>query len=313
MKSVITGVAGFIGSHLAERLLLLGHEVVGVDKFLDNYPQPFKESNLSGLRGHERCKFIDRDVMGLDLHQLLDGVDYLFHLAGQPGVRASWGTEFTRYTENNVMATQMLLEAAKGKKLRKFVYASTSSVYGDTRDLPMREDGLTRPVSPYGVSKLAAEHLCYLYCKAFAVPTVALRFFTVYGPRQRPDMFFHIFMRGLLRSEEIPLYDDGEQTRDFTYCSDIIDGVIGAANYPGSGEVFNLGGGSETTLLNAIALAERIAGRKARLKRFDRQKGDVRHTSASLEAARSKFAYAPSVNLEEGLARQWQWIQTLGY
>jgi nucleoside-diphosphate-sugar epimerase len=313
MKSVITGVAGFIGSHLAEKLLLLGHEVVGVDKFLDNYPQPFKESNLSGLRGHERCKFIDRDVMGLDLHQLLDGVDYLFHLAGQPGVRASWGTEFARYTENNVMATQMLLEAVKGKKLRKFVYASTSSVYGDTRDLPMREDGLTRPVSPYGVSKLAAEHLCYLYCKAFAVPTVALRFFTVYGPRQRPDMFFHIFMRGLLRNEEIPLYDDGEQTRDFTYCSDIIDGVLGAANYPGSGEVFNLGGGSETSLLNAIALAERIAGRKARLKRYDRQKGDVRHTSASLEAARSKIAYAPKVNLEEGLARQWQWIQTLGY
>ena len=313
MKSVITGVAGFIGSHLAEKLLVLGHEVVGVDNFLDNYPQPFKESNLSGLRGHERCRFIDRDVMALDLHQLLDGVDYLFHLAGQPGVRASWGTEFARYTENNVMATQMLLEAAKGKKLRKFVYASTSSVYGDTRDLPMREDGLTRPVSPYGVSKLAAEHLCYLYCKAFAVPTVALRFFTVYGPRQRPDMFFHIFMRGLLRSEEIPLYDDGEQTRDFTYCSDIIDGVLGAANYPGSGEVFNLGGGSETSLLNAIALAERIAGRKARLKRYDRQKGDVRHTSASLEAARSKFAYAPSVNLEEGLARQWQWIQTLGY
>jgi UDP-glucose 4-epimerase len=313
MKSVITGVAGFIGSHLAEKLLLLGHEVVGVDKFLDNYPQPFKENNLSGLRGHERCKFIDGDVMGLDLHQLLDGVDYLFHLAGQPGVRASWGTEFARYTENNVMATQMLLEAAKGKKLRKFVYASTSSVYGDTSDLPMREDGLTRPVSPYGVSKLAAEHLCYLYCKAFAVPTVALRFFTVYGPRQRPDMFFHIFMRGLLRSEEIPLYDDGEQTRDFTYCSDIIDGVLGAANYPGSGEVFNLGGGSETSLLNAIALVERIAGRKARLKRCDRQKGDVRHTSASLEAARSKIAYAPSVNLEEGLARQWQWIQTLGY
>ena len=313
MKSVITGVAGFIGSHLAEKLLALGHEVVGVDKFLDNYPKRFKESNLSGLRGDERCMLVDRDLMGLDPHQLLDGVDYLFHMAGQPGVRASWGTEFGRYTENNIMATQALLEAAKGKKLRKFVYASTSSVYGDTRDLPMREDGLTRPVSPYGVSKLAAEHLCYLYCKAFGVPTVALRFFTVYGPRQRPDMFFHIFMRGLLRSEEIPLYDDGEQTRDFTFCSDIIDGVLGAANYPGSGEVFNLGGGSETSLLNAIALAERIAGRKARLKRFDRQKGDVRHTSASLDAARAKLAYAPKVKLEEGLARQWQWIQTLGY
>jgi UDP-glucose 4-epimerase len=313
MKSVVTGVAGFIGSHLAEKLLALGHEVVGVDKFLDNYPQSFKESNLANLRGHERCKLIEKDVMALDPHQLLDGVDYLFHLAGQPGVRASWGTEFARYTENNIMATQMLLEAAKEKKLRKFVYASTSSVYGDTKDLPMREDGLTRPVSPYGVSKLAAENLCYLYCKAYAVPTVALRFFTVYGPRQRPDMFFHIFMRGLLRGEQTPLYDDGEQTRDFTFCSDIVDGVLGAANYPGAGEVFNLGGGSETSLLDAIALAERITGRKAGLKRYDRQRGDVRHTSASLGAARSKLGYAPQVNLEEGLTRQWQWIQTLGY
>jgi UDP-glucose 4-epimerase len=313
MKSVITGVAGFIGSHLAEKLLVLGHEVVGIDKFLDNYPRSFKESNLGSLGGHQRCKLIERDIMELDLHELLNGADYLYHLAGQPGVRASWGTEFARYTENNIMATQRLLEAAKGKSLRKFVYASTSSVYGDTRDLPMRENGLTQPVSPYGVSKLAAEHLCYLYGKAYAVPTVALRFFTVYGPRQRPDMFFHIFMRGLLRNEETPLYDDGEQTRDFTFCSDIVDGVVSAANYPGLGEVFNLGGGSETSLLDAIALAERITGRKAKLKRLDRQRGDVRHTSASLEAARLKLAYAPRISLEEGLARQWQWIQTLGY
>jgi UDP-glucose 4-epimerase len=177
----------------------------------------------------------------------------------------------------------------------------------------MREDGMTCPVSPYGVSKLAAEHLCYLYSKAFAVPTVALRFFTVYGPRQRPDMFFHIFMRGLLRDEEIPLYDDGEQTRDFTFFSDIVEGVVSAARYPGMGEVFNLGGGSETSLLNAIVLAEGIAGRKARLKTFERQKGDVRHTSASLAAARAQLAYSPRVNLEEGLAQQWRWIQTLGY
>jgi nucleoside-diphosphate-sugar epimerase len=313
MKSIITGAAGFIGSHLAEKLLLLGHEVVGVDKFLDNYPQRFKESNLAAFRSHEKCRVIESDIRDLNLHELLEDADYIFHLAGQPGVRASWGTEFTRYTENNIMATQMLLEAAKGKSLRKFVYASTSSVYGDSRDLPMRENGLTRPVSPYGVSKLAAEHLCYLYWKAFAVPTVALRFFTVYGPRQRPDMFFHIFMRALLRGEEVPLYDDGEQTRDFTFCSDIVDGVLGAASYGGTGEVFNLGGGSEMSLLNAIALAERIAGRKARIKRGDRQKGDVRHTSASLEAARSKIGYAPCVQLEEGLARQWQWMQNLGY
>ena len=313
MKSIVTGVAGFIGSHLAEKLLLLGHNVTGVDRFLDNYPQPFKESNLAGLRERDEFTFIEADIVSLDLKQLLDGADYLFHMAGQPGVRASWGKDFARYTENNIAATQMLLEAAKGTPLKKFVYASTSSVYGDTRDLPMREDGMTCPVSPYGVSKLAAEHLCYLYSKAFAVPTVALRFFTVYGPRQRPDMFFHIFMRGLLRDEEIPLYDDGEQTRDFTFFSDIVEGVVSAARYPGTGEVFNLGGGSETSLLNAIVLAEGIAGRKARLKTFERQKGDVRHTSASLAAARAQLAYSPRVNLEEGLAQQWRWIQTLGY
>jgi UDP-glucose 4-epimerase len=313
MKSLITGAAGFVGSHLTEKLLLLGHEVTGIDKFLDNYPQPFKEGNLAGLRGHKSFNLIEGDIVSLDLKRLLDSVDYLFHLAGQPGVRASWGKDFSRYTENNVSATQMLLEAAKETRLKKFVYASTSSVYGDTLDLPMREDGLTRPVSPYGVSKLAAEHLCYLYSKAFAVPTVALRFFTVYGPRQRPDMFFHIFMRGLLRGEEIPLYDDGEQTRDFTFVSDIVDGLLGAAQYPGTGEVFNLGGGSQTTLLNAIALVERLTGHKARLTRFDRQKGDVRHTSASLAAARSKLAYAPQVNLEQGLEQQWRWMQTLGY
>lgn len=313
MRSLITGVAGFIGSHLAERLLALNHQVIGIDAFLDNYERPFKEKNLAAVLNHPGFVFLNQDILRSDLPDLLQGVSYVFHLAGQPGVRSSWGKEFVRYSDNNLMATQMLLEAAKKAQPAKFVYASTSSVYGDTDDLPMREEGQTRPVSPYGVSKLAAEHLCYLYWKAFKVPTVALRFFTVYGPRQRPDMFFHIFMRGLLRNEEIPLYDDGEQTRDFTYCSDIVDGVLGAAFYAGSGEVFNLGGGAETSLLNAIALIEKIAGRKAQLRRSDRQKGDVRHTRASIEAARAKLDYEPRVGLEMGLARQWDWIKSLGY
>ncbi|MGE5306210.1 MAG: NAD-dependent epimerase/dehydratase family protein [Alphaproteobacteria bacterium] len=313
MKSLITGVAGFIGSHLAERLLALDHQVIGIDVFLDNYERPFKEKNLAAIVGHPAFVFLNQDILRSDLADLLKDVSYVFHLAGQPGVRSSWGREFVRYSDNNVMATQMLLEAAKEARPAKFVYASTSSVYGDTEDLPMREQGQTRPVSPYGVSKLAAEHLCYLYWKAFNVPTVALRFFTVYGPRQRPDMFFHIFMRGLLRNEEIPLYDDGEQTRDFTYCSDIVDGVLSAAFYAGSGEVFNLGGGAETSLLNAIALIEKIAGRKAQLRRCDRQKGDVRHTRASIEVARAKLAYEPRVGLAIGLARQWDWIKSLGY
>jgi nucleoside-diphosphate-sugar epimerase len=313
LKSLITGVAGFIGSHLAEKLLQEGHEVLGIDKFLDNYPRNLKDNSLSVFAQHPRFSFLDQDLMLVDLKQLLSDVTYVFHLAGQPGVRASWGQDFAKYSENNIRATQMLLEAAKGSRLAKFVYASTSSVYGDTDDLPMREDGRTRPVSPYGVSKLAAEHLCYLYWKAFGVPTVALRFFTVYGPRQRPDMFFHIFMRGLLREEEVPLYDDGEQTRDFTFCSDIVSGILGGAFYPGSGDVFNLGGGTQTSLLSAIAMIGKITGRSAKLKRFDRQKGDVRHTNASIEAAKAKLGYFPQVRLEEGLTREWDWIKSLGY
>ena len=313
MRSLINGVAGFIGSHLAERLLALGHHVIGMDVFLDNYERPLKEKNLAAVINQPAFVFLNQDILRSDLRDLLRDVSYVFHLAGQPGVRSSWGKDFVRYSNNNLMATQMLLEAAKESQLAKFVYASTSSVYGDTDDLPMREAGQTRPVSPYGVSKLAAEHLCYLYWKAYRVPTVALRFFTVYGPRQRPDMFFHILMRGLLRNEEIPLYDDGEQTRDFTYCSDIVDGVLSAGFYPGSGEVFNLGGGTETSILNAVALIEKISGRKAQLRRFDRQKGDVRHTRASIEAARAKLDYGPRVGLEMGLARQWDWIKGLGY
>lgn len=308
MKALVTGVAGFIGSHLAERLLAAGHEVAGVDSFLDNYPRSFKERNLADLSGQKRFRFIGQDLLQCDLAALLRGVTHVFHLAGQPGVRASWGREFSRYTENNISATQLLLEAAKGAALEKFVYASTSSVYGDTDDLPMREDGLTRPVSPYGATKLAAEHLCHLYWKAFGVPTVSLRFFTVYGPRQRPDMFFHLFMRALRRGEEVPLFDDGEQTRDFTFCQDIVDGVVAAGEYPDKGEVFNLGGGSEVSLLDAIALAEKIAGKKARLKRLDRQKGDVRHTRARLEQARAKLDYRPKVGLEQGLESEWRWI-----
>ena len=312
MNSLVTGAAGFIGSHLVEKLLRSGHDVVGIDNYLDNYPRHFKDGNLANFLGHPKFTFINEDLTRTDLPRLLQGADYLFHLAGQPGVRSSWGREFSRYTENNISATQLLLESAKELKLRKFVYASTSSVYGDTTDLPMREDGLTRPVSPYGATKLAAEHLCHLYNKGYGVPTVALRFFTVYGPRQRPDMFFHIFMRALLTGDAVPLYDDGEQTRDFTYCADIVDGIVAAAHYPGQGEVFNLGGGSQVSLLAAIALTEKIAGVKANLQRFDRQRGDVRHTRARLDAAREKLKYDPKVGLEEGLEQEWQWIRSMG-
>jgi nucleoside-diphosphate-sugar epimerase len=311
MKVLVTGVAGFVGSHLAEKLLSENYDVVGVDKFLDNYARRFKQKNLEPFLKHPKFKFLEEDLLRLNLRELLKDVSFVFHLAAQPGVRSSWGDEFFQYSQNNIMATQLLLEASKESQVKKIVYASSSSVYGDTDDLPMREEGNTRPVSPYGVSKLAAEHLCYLYWKAYGVPTVSLRFFTVYGPRQRPDMFFHIFMDRLRKNQEVPLYDDGEQTRDFTYCGDIVDGLLGAALYPGAGEVFNLGGGTESSVLNAIHIVEKLSGRKAKLKTFERQKGDVRHTRARLDSATEKLRYRPKISLEEGLSRQWHWIQTL--
>lgn len=311
MKVLVTGVAGFVGSHLAEKLLSEKYDVVGIDKFLDNYPRPFKQKNLAPFLKNPAFKFLEADLLQINLRELLKDISYVFHLAAQPGVRSSWGDEFNQYSQNNIMATQLLLEASKESRVQKMVYASSSSVYGDTDDLPMREEGNTRPVSPYGVSKLAAEHLCYLYWKAYRVPTVSLRFFTVYGPRQRPDMFFHIFMDRLRKNEEVPLYDDGEQTRDFTYCGDIVDGLLAAAVYPGTGEVFNLGGGTESSVLNAIHIVEKISGRKAKLKTFERQKGDVRHTRARLDSATEKLGYRPKVDLEEGLAQEWHWIQTL--
>jgi UDP-glucose 4-epimerase len=311
MKSIVTGAAGFIGSHLAERLIREGHEVCGVDRFFDNYPRRLKESNLSRLIGHSRFQLMEGDLTRLDLDELLRDVTFVFHQAALPGVRTSWGREFVHYTHNNILATQSLLEACKGKGIKKFVYASSSSVYGDTTDLPMREEGQTRPVSPYGVSKLAAEHLCYLYWKNFEVPTVSLRYFTVYGPRQRPDMSFHIFMKALLADEEIPLYDDGGQSRDFTFCSDIVEGNLAAALYPGAGDVFNLGGGSRITLSEVIRMLETISGRKAKLRRLERQKGDVRHTEAETSRAKEKLGFAPRVALADGLAQEWEWIRNL--
>ena len=311
MKSIVTGAAGFIGSHLAERLIRDGHDVWGVDRFFDNYPRRLKESNLSQLISHSRFRLVEGDLTRLDLDELLRDVTFVFHLAALPGVRTSWGREFVHYTHNNILTTQTLLEACKGKGIKKFVYASSSSVYGDTTDLPMREEGQTRPVSPYGVSKLAAEHLCYLYWKNFEVPTVSLRYFTVYGPRQRPDMSFHIFMKALLAGEEIPLYDDGGQSRDFTFCSDIVEGNLAAALYPGAGDVFNLGGGSRITLSKVIRMLETISGRKAKLRRLERQKGDVRHTEAETSRAKEKLGFAPRVALADGLAQEWEWIRKM--
>ncbi|HXH09628.1 MAG TPA: NAD-dependent epimerase/dehydratase family protein [Alphaproteobacteria bacterium] len=312
MKFLVTGAAGFVGSHLTERLLGEGHEVVGVDCFVPYYPRELKEKNLAALVPHARFRFIEANLLDLDLPALLaQGIDGIFHQAAQAGVRASWGKEFADYTLLNILATQHLLEAAKTQPLRKFVYASSSSVYGDVTTLPMREDALPKPLSPYGVSKLSAEHLCYLYWKNYGVPTIALRYFTVYGPRQRPDMAFHRFLRLMLQGQPIPIYGDGEQKRDFTYIDDIVEANLLAFQTPLAGEVFNIGGGTTITLIDAIGVCEEVTRRRAKLDIQPAEKGDVRQTLADVSRAAQHLGYHPKVRLRQGLEAEWQWVQEL--
>jgi UDP-glucose 4-epimerase len=311
VKALVTGAAGFIGSHLSEALLAAGHEVVGVDCFLDYYPRAIKEHNLAVARRSPRYRFVEQSLVDGDVDALLDGTDWVFHQAAQAGVRASWGADFRIYSDNNVFATQRLLEACRKHQPRKFVYASSSSVYGDTDDLPMRETGHTRPVSPYGVTKLAGEHLVWLYWKNYAIPTVSLRYFTVYGPRQRPDMAFHRFIRAVLGGEEINLYGDGTQSRDFTFVADIVAANVAAAEREVEGRVFNVGGGSRVTVNEVIAMIGEIAGRSPRVKRMDVQKGDVRHTAADTSAAQSELGFLPRVDTRQGLEREVEWLREL--
>lgn len=311
MKCLVTGAAGFIGSHLCRRLLSDGIDVLGIDCFTDYYARELKERNLNPLLPHDRFHFMDRDILELELRPLIESVDAVYHMAAQAGVRASWGEQFSVYTQNNIDATQKLLEASKGVSLQKFVYASSSSVYGSCPELPMREASPLCPYSPYGVSKLAAEHLCGLYFQNFGVPAVSLRFFTVYGPGQRPDMAFHKFLKAAAQDAVLPVYGDGTQTRDFTYIDDIIDGIIGAYERGTPGEVYNLGGGNQKELNSVFPILERITGRPLKLKRVGHQKGDVPHTFASIEKARAELGFSPGVSLEEGLNDEWRWIRTL--
>jgi nucleoside-diphosphate-sugar epimerase len=307
VKALVTGAAGFIGSQISEALIAEGHEVVGLDCFLDYYPRAAKERNLSGLRAGERFEFVEASLVDADLDALLDGVDWVFHQAAQAGVRSSWGEDFRIYSDNNIYGTQRLLEAARRRRPAKLVYASSSSVYGDTADLPMRETSATRPVSPYGVSKLAAEHLVWLYWKNYGVPTVSLRYFTVYGPRQRPDMAFHRFIRAVATGERIKLFGDGEQSRDFTFVGDIVAANLAAAAAEVAGTVYNLGGGSRTTVNEVIRTIGELVGREPLVDRLEVQKGDVRHTAADTSAALREIGFSPEVDLVEGLRRQVAW------
>jgi nucleoside-diphosphate-sugar epimerase len=309
MNALVTGVAGFIGSTLAERLLADGADVVGIDCFTDYYPRSIKERNLAGPLAHPRFRFVESRIQDVDLPALLKDRTHLFHLAAQAGVRKSWGRDFAIYTVNNIEATQTLLEAACGMtKLERFVYSSSSSVYGDHTPMPMREDALPQPISPYGVSKLAAEQLCYLYFANYGVPTVSLRYFTVYGPRQRPDMGFHKFLRATILGEPITLYGDGDQTRDFTFVSDAVSANVAAATRGIPGRVYNIGGGSRVSVNEVLRMIGRIAGRTPLITVDPVQKGDMRHTYADTSLARRDLGYAPTVGLEEGLAAEHRWL-----
>ena len=308
MNALVTGAAGFVGSTLAERLLGDGADVVGIDCFTDYYPRATKERNLDGLRRHPRFRLIESRIQDADLATLLRDRTHVFHLAAQAGVRKSWGRDFSIYTVNNIEATQVLLEALVGTAVKKLVYASSSSVYGDSVAMPMREDALPQPLSPYGVSKLAAEQLCYLYHVNFAVPTVALRYFTVYGPRQRPDMGFHKFLRATILGKPISLYGDGEQTRDFTFVADAVSATVAAAASGIPGRVYNIGGGSRVSVNQVLEMVARVSGRRPLVTRDPAQKGDMRHTYADTSLARADLGFVPSVSLEEGLAAEHQWL-----
>jgi nucleoside-diphosphate-sugar epimerase len=310
ITSLVTGAAGFVGSHLCERLLREGHQVIGVDVFADYYPRSVKEANLTDLGGAPAFRFVEGDLTRMDLTSLVRDVEYIFHQAGQPGVRPSWGKDFDVYLDCNIRATQRLLEAARAAgRLRCLVYASSSSVYGETPDLPLREDSPTRPYSPYGVTKMAAEHLCSLYHANYGVPTVSLRYFTVYGPRQRPDMGFHRFIRAALEDRPIPVYGDGEQTRDFTYVSDAVEANWLAVAPSAVGQVFNIGGGSRVSVNQVLATLEDVLGRSIRRERQPAQPGDVRHTWADTRRAKEILGFTPKVSLREGLTREAAWLK----
>jgi nucleoside-diphosphate-sugar epimerase len=308
MKAFVTGAAGFIGSHLTTALLDRGAEVTGLDCFTDYYPRVVKEANLAVNAGRPGFHFVDGSLQHTDLAALLAGKTHVFHLAAQAGVRKSWGADFRVYTEQNVDSTQRLLEACVGRGLHRFVYASSSSVYGDNVSIPMREDALPQPVSPYGVTKLAAEHLCHLYFVNHQVPTTSVRYFTVYGPRQRPDMAFHRFIKAAIKGRPVTLYGDGEQTRDFTYVTDAVAATVAAGDKGVPGRAYNVGGGSRVSVNRLFEIIGRIHGSPLAIRREPSQKGDMRDTFADSSLARQDLGFAPRVSLEEGLEAEYRWL-----
>lgn len=309
---LVSGCAGFIGSHLTEALLTSGNSVIGVDCFNDNYARREKLRNLERAQSWDGFEFLPIDLARGDLRDLVAECDAVFHLAAEPGVRASWGERFELYLRNNILATERLLEAVKASPEKRFVYASSSSIYGEAEKLPTPESVTPQPVSPYGVTKLAAEHLCQLYRASYGVDTVLLRYFSVYGPRQRPDMAFNIFCRAAIKNEPLIVYGDGRQTRDFTFIEDVVAGTRRAATGSHAvGGVYNIGGGSQVSVAEAIELIGQFAGRSLDVRHVERQQGDVKDTGADVTRAETDLGFVPRVALQDGLEAEFNWILEL--
>jgi UDP-glucose 4-epimerase len=309
MKALVTGVAGFIGSHLAEALIERGDRVIGIDCFSNYYSRMRKEENIEKLLREKNFSLIEEDIAKADLSVLSD-VDCCFHQAAQPGVRASWGEHFEVYIKDNILATQRLLEEAVKCGLARFVFASSSSVYGSAEKLPLKEESSPSPISPYGTTKLCAENLVSLYHKNYGLSAISLRYFTVYGERQRPDMAFYRFIRSALLGETITVYGDGNQTRDFTFVADIVSANILAANSSVCG-VFNIGGGHRISLNRAIREIERLLKKKIKIGYKEAQKGDMRDTWADTRKAERELRWFPKTQLQSGLKAQIEWMEKI--
>jgi UDP-glucose 4-epimerase len=309
LRVLVTGAAGFIGSHVADRLLADGHDVVAVDSFHPYYAREIKERNLAGVRAHPRARVVEADLARADLGPLVDGAEAVVHLAAIAGVRASWGREFGDYADCNVLATQRRLEAVGGRRLHAFVYASSASVYGDGELDAVDERALPAPHSPYGVTKLAGEHLALLYHRNFGVPAVSLRYFSVYGPRERPDKAIQIFLTAARQGSGISIFGDGSQRRDFTFVADAVDATVAALARPPVGLAINGARGVVVSLNDVIGTIRSVTGAALHVHYAPRERGDVRVTSAQIGLARRALGYAPRTDLADGIARQWQHVR----
>ncbi len=312
MNILVTGAAGFIGSHLCEELLKNEENFIfGVDHFIGPTPSTIKHINMRSLTNHPRFKLIKKDLMKVNFSQLLANIDVIYHLAAIPGVRSSWGTDFIPYVHNNILATQRLLEACKNVSIKQFIYASTSSIYGEING-KVSEEKKPEPLSPYGITKLTGEHLCTVYSKYHGIPLTILRFFTVFGPRQRPDMAFHKFIKEIQENNMITVFGDGKQSRDFTFISDCVKGVVAVLlNKKAIGETINIGGKERASVLEVISLLEQVSGKEAKIEFSDQIDGEPKHTWADISKASDLLNYSPVVSLEEGLRKEWDFLSQI--